>query len=139
MDTWAQIGRHEYRIAGDLLYVRGHGDILPGESDQMCDLLLGLYQQHGTAFLIVDASGLTGMGIEARRENAAWHRAHKLTAPSVVYGANLLVRTLLTLLVSAIRLIGRHEREIRFVANEADAVRWVDERRTELRAARTAG
>ena len=112
------------------MFLRGHGDILPGESDQVCDRLLALYEQHGLAFLILDASDLTGMSLEVRRENAAWHRSHKLTAPSVVYGASLLVRTLFTLIVSGIRLLGRHEREISFVANEADAIRWIDERRT---------
>lgn len=129
VDDWVPIGRHLARVAPDGVFVRARGEILPGESVALCDYLLPLYQRNGWVFVILDASALTGMGAEARRENAAWHRAHRIDVQAVVFGAGLLVRTVFTLLGSAVRLLGNAQREIRFVATEADALAWVEDRR----------
>jgi hypothetical protein len=62
------------------------------------------------------------MGAEARRVNAAWHRDHPIEVEVIVLGANVILRTVVTLFSNAVRLLGRSQLRVQFVASEEEAL-----------------
>ena len=134
MGDWQQFGKHLMRIDGDVLFARTQGDITGDEVLTLLGHLQQVERQHGYVFEVVDASVGGTMSAEARHKNADWHKQHRIHIEVVVFGASLLIRTLVTLLTNAFRLLGSKQINPHFVASEAEAWAWVDARRAELRA-----
>lgn len=120
---------HHIRVEPDALFWTLRGLVECDAGIDMCERLVPIHAARGHVFLVVDARALTGMDAEARRKNAEWHRAHPLDLEVVVFGTSLLTRTVLTLLANGIRLFGHPSLNLTFVATEADAQRWLAERR----------
>ncbi len=126
---WQSIGRHRYRIEGDVLFAVAIGDINEEEIIFICEQLLVIYQRHGFFYEIVDATHGGAMDPAVRRRNAEWHRDHQMRGEAIVFGASLFLRTILTLFTNAIRLLERNEIHSHFVATESDARAWVSAHR----------
>lgn len=134
---WRSLGRHRYRIEGDLLFSVANGDIGAEEIILLCEQLLLIYNQYGYVYEIVDATNGGAMSAEARRRNADWHRQHAIQGDAVVFGANILLRTVFTLLTNALRLLTHSNLQIQFVATESDARSLVTAHRQRRLAQRT--
>lgn len=134
---WRSLGRHRYRIEGDLLFSVANGDIGAEEIILLCEQLLLIYNQYGYVYEIVDATNGGAMSAEARRRNADWHRQHAIQGDAVVFGANILLRTVFTLLTNALRLLTHSNLQIQFVATESDARSLVTAHRQRRSAQRT--
>lgn len=138
METWQPIGKHRIRIEGDVIFVRAQGDITGPEVLTLCEHMLKIQQQYGWVFEIVDAHSAGAMSGEARRQNADWYRGHQLDVEAVVFGSSFVVRTLFSLFINAIRLLGSRQARVYFVASEAEARALVAQRRQQKIAATAA-
>ena len=134
MDDWRPFGKHVMRIDGDVLFARTQGEITGDEVITLLQHLRQIEHRYGYVFEVVDASVGGNMSADARRQNAAWHKQNRIHIEVVVFGASLLIRTMVTLLSNAFRLLGSQQITPHFFASEADAWAWVDKRRVELRA-----
>ena len=65
-----------------------------------------------------------------RRWLADWHKDNPSTAgTAIIIGASLMVRTLVTMINHAVRLLGRAAGDLVFVRDEAEARELADSRR----------
>jgi len=138
MQSWQPIGKHLLRIEEDLVFVVAQGEITGDEIIALCEQLLIVHKKYGWVFEIVDAKAAGSMGAQARRQNAAWHRHHRVDLEGVVFGANLLVRTIFSLVLNAFRMLGSDQVQMHFMATEAEARAWVEQRRERKRSAAVA-
>ena len=84
----------------------------------------------GRCFLVADLSGMAGLDPVARRRIAEWSRGEDDKVDAVaVHGCSFAMRTLITLTLNAIKLLGRQRSETVFVRDEAAALRWIDAQR----------
>jgi len=132
MEDWVSFGKHKMRVDGDVVFARTQGEITGEEALSLLACLQRVERHYGYVFEVVDASIGGSMSAEARRQNAEWHKQHRIHIEVVVFGAGLLIRTLVTLLSNAFRLLGSRQINPHFVANEAEAWAWVESRRREL-------
>ncbi|MFO0578740.1 MAG: hypothetical protein U1A78_32460 [Polyangia bacterium] len=135
MEPWTQIGKHLLRIEQDVVFIRVKGEITAPEIVALLDRLVLIDRQYGRVFEIVDAREAGPITAATRHENAQWYRNNRLNADLVVYNASLVVRTVFTLFMNALRLFDKADVNMHFVATEAEAVAWVAERRKKLKAA----
>ena len=125
-----QIGKHLARIEGNILFLDLLGDLVMQELLEYMQLAERIASVHGFFHIIDDLSQFGTAPPEVRREVASWLG----TAPCrgiVVYGGSLPARTMFTLILGAMRLMGtlrfpavlvRNEQEARaFVAAQGDA------------------
>lgn len=138
MEPWQSIGKHRIRIEGDVIFVETQGEATGPEVITLCEHMLKIHQQYGWVFQIVDARSAGVMSTEARRQNAEWYRTHHLDLEAFVFGASFVVRTLFTLFMNAIRLLGSRQARVYFVENEAKARALVAQRRQQKIAAAAA-
>lgn len=134
MGDWQAVGKHRMRIQGDVVFARTRGEVTGDEVVALLDHMKKVEREYGYVFEIVDASVGGSMSAEARRQNAEWHKQHHIHIELVVFGAGLLIRTMITLLANAFRLMGSRQISPSFVATEAEAWAWVERRRAELQA-----
>lgn len=120
---------HYIRTEPDALFWTPRGLVECDAGIDMCERLVPIHAARGYVLLVVDARALTGMDAESRRKNAEWHRTHPIDLEVVIFGTSLITRTVLTLLSNGIRLFGHPSLNVTFVATEADAQKWLAERR----------
>ncbi len=83
----------------------------------------------GRCFMLIDMSGMTGIETAARRYVGDWGRMGELQINgAAVYGSSFAMRVMTTLMLNAIRVLGRREIPAVFVADEAAARAWIAER-----------
>jgi hypothetical protein len=136
MEPWQAIGKHQLRIEQDVVFVRAYGEVTKEEILALYEHLLAVEKKYGWVFEIVDARQGGSMSAEVRRENAEWHRRHNLEVDAVIFGSSLIVRTMYTLIVHALRLISKSPARIHFVETEADAWAFVEALRQKNRGTR---
>lgn len=129
MQQWQELGPHRFRIEGDVLFAIAVGELDADSILYLCEKLLQVYKEHGFVYEIVDATRAGAMSAEARRKNAEWHRHNRIEGEVVVFGASLLLRTVFSLLINALSILGRSRVLLHFVATEDDARAWVAKRR----------
>lgn len=94
---------------------------------------LALQRQHGRVFVIVDAREIGSVSADSRRYAAQSKADLSIHGCVVVFGADLLTRTIVALITGAARLLGRHTtRTALFVQEEAAAWTIVDHERLML-------
>ena len=112
--------------------MRMRGALIAADVVGMREMVRAILDERGSCFVVADANGLTGIEADARRAMADWGRSHPDDRASgvVVYGVNFVTRTLITLTVNAVKLLGYREVELKFTRDEAESLDWVDEQRT---------
>jgi hypothetical protein len=129
MQPWQPLGKHLIRTQDDVVFVRAQGEVTGPEIIALCEEVLRVQNQFGWAFEIVDARAAGMMSAEARQQNAAWLRQNPLDVEVAVFGANLIWRTIFSLMSNALRLLSSSQPLLHLVATEAEAWAWVDQRR----------
>lgn len=126
--AWQTCGTHRYCIQGDVLHWQGHGPMLRSDILTMFGLRQALQRQHGQAFAVVDARDLDTPPADARRAAAEYRPEPPFRGALVIVsttgGAGLLIRTVVSLVMSAARLLGRTESDLGslfFVGDFAEA------------------
>lgn len=84
----------------------------------------------GPCYLLVDMRGMTVMEPAARRAIGDWGRtAEKQVSGAALFGTSFAMRVLTTLILNAIRVLGRRDIVAYFARDEAEARAWLVERR----------
>lgn len=125
------IGSHIVQVHGDLIEMVFTGPILLADVGGMRDLLHQVRDAHGRCYMLADASGLTGIPLDARKAMAEWGRSSPEDQISGVslYGMSFAMRALSVLTLGAIKLMSGREVVVHFASDPAAARAWLAERR----------
>ena len=116
-------------VDGDWVELELVGSIGLADSTPIHDRLAQILADHGgRAFLLADITRLAGLQPDVRRQMATWNREHRLSA-TAVFGGSFTVRTIVTLVLKAIRFRDRDAMEVYFAKEEHEARRWLAARR----------
>ncbi len=91
-----------------------------------------LVQKNGYSLLLGDVSAGASIPPQVRRWIGEWHKTHPQAASdgsAIVFGASPVVRTLITLVNSGVRLLGISNGDLAFAKSEADAWAIIAQRR----------
>ena len=123
---WHALGPHRYRVVGRFFWLETRGAFTAEHADPFLTELLALQGSRPDVGLYVDAAkGLT-VTPECRRIMAERSTKDALPLPTAVVGGSLLVRTVFSLLVNAIRLLGKQDIPIGFFRDPAEAMAWLE-------------
>ncbi len=120
--------KHIVRREEDLLLFVADGPLQ--ETDLEALIVLGnqIAEVHAAYWILADVRKLTEVDAAARRRAAKNPAAH-LFAGAAVFGASLVGRTLITLIVRGMAMLGQSHIQLRFFDSEAEARVWLTERR----------
>lgn len=120
------IGAHLATRRGDTLHVAFTGPMTREDVLAMRREMSAMLAQHGACWLVGDMHRCAGIESGARQYFAAWSRAGG-DKPSgvVVYGLDFAMRTIVSLTLSAIRLLGAQQTDVHVMKTEAEALRWL--------------
>ena len=125
-----EIGSHPGWRSGDVLGLCVRGALTPADIDELQLAVRATLAAAGRCFLVADLSGMAGLDPLARRRIADWSRSDDDKVEGVaVHGCSFAMRTLITLTLNAIKLLGRQRSETVFVRDEAAALRWLEKQR----------
>jgi hypothetical protein len=131
MSTFQPLGSHQYRLEDDTLVLRTAGELSLEQAQWLMATLTKLVNTYGYSLLIGDASSGVTIPPNVRRWLAEWHKDNPSTAgTAIIIGASLMVRTLVTMINHAVRLLGRPTGDLVFVQDEAEACKLLPSRRT---------
>lgn len=124
-----QLGLHTVKQDGDLLFIILRGPLALAEAQVLHGLLADTLQRWGHAYVLVDSSRGDALSADTRRWIAEWNQRHRVDGVAI-FGANLFMRTMLSLVLNAIGLLGKRRVPAHFVKNEAEARAWLASLRT---------
>lgn len=132
MQTWRPIGKNRYYIDNDCVFWEVREETTPADIHEIAEVTIAVYKQRGVVFFICDAFGAPQPSAATRGAmNARYQSGNTVPAPTVVVGGSALMRTLLSLVVRAIRLLGGNPPPIEFVATQEEARAWLQRQRHE--------
>jgi len=105
-----------------IIYMRG--DFTAEETVAYLPLVEQVLAEHGRFFMLVDMNRANTIPPETRRISSEFGRKHP-PAGMAVWGSNVAVRVLLTLMLRTISLFRKDAVPIAFVASEQEARAWV--------------
>jgi hypothetical protein len=124
-----QIGAHTIEVEGDMLTLRVRGDFIAEEMAPYFRLVEQVLAEHGRYFMLVDMRSADTIPAETRRLSAEFGKKHP-AAGLAVWGSNVAVRVLFTLILRTISLFQKAAVPIAFVASEQEARAWVAAQRS---------
>lgn len=134
MQQWQLSGAHRYYVVQDVLFWESHGifDIENGKT--VTELQQQIHDRYGYDLIVVDATDGGTITPEARKwmAHSASERRWEQSA-AAVFGASLLVRAVVNLLLAARRYFSQNLSPAVFVKTEVEAWRYVIEQRTHYR------
>lgn len=123
------LGAHRVRQEGELVAIVLHGPLSLSEAQTFHGLVAEVLKQHGHAYVLADCQAGGALTAETRRWIAEWNRHHRVDGVAL-YGANLFVRTMISLVLNAISLLGSRAVPARFAKDEGEARAWLASLRT---------
>jgi hypothetical protein len=124
------IGRHPYSLTGDTLHIHFDGTISVSDLEALRAVITSLLEQAGHSFVIGDMARSTGLDPDARKYLGEWSKQQSgKNSLSVTYGLSFATRTMITLAVNAMKLLGKQDINVVLVKTEAEALAWVEEQR----------
>jgi hypothetical protein len=119
-----QLGTHTVVIEGDMLICCVRGYFTAEDANAYFRLVEQVLAEHGQYFLLADMRNADTIPAEARRISAEFGKKHP-AAGVAVWGSNVAVRVLFTLVMRTINLFQKNAAPIAFVASEQEARAWV--------------
>lgn len=120
---WQSFGTHRFYVHTDVLFWEVHGPTLTEDIAKLYEQRELLLRTYGYALVLIDTRQHGGVPPEARRY-AVMNRSQTPPRGSVVvFGASLLVRTILSLIMGAARRLGRTP-ENAFLLAPDEAAAW---------------
>lgn len=107
--AWQTCGTHRFHVRGDVLFWETHGPLLVPDFIVLYDQRARLQRHYGYALVLFDARLQGGIAAEARRYLVTFKPDPPLRGSVAVFGAGLLVRTLVSLVQGAARKLGRSQ------------------------------
>ena len=125
MDSSAfNIGPNQVQIDGRILHVKLVGPYLAEHARDVLTLADRIYREQGMVFMLLNLAESIPPGPETRKLLATWPVAGPY--PVVIYGAGMLQRAALQLVLSAMRLLARGAiPEVHVFSSEAAARAWI--------------
>ena len=119
-----RLGKHVARIEDNILFFYLFGDLETNELLEYIQLTSRIISVHGSFSIADDLSHFGTAAPTVRRTVVDWLR----TAPCrgvVLYGGSIAARTLVTLMLGAMKLIGTLKFPAAIVRNEQEARDWL--------------
>jgi len=115
------LGPNSLVVEGDTLFLTSVGPFELAAAQQYSQVAERVIREHGAVYFVTDLRAAALMPAETRRYFAQW--ATRFAAKAIIYyGASLPLRAVATLLLSAARLLGNHQRAFElFVQTEQEA------------------
>jgi hypothetical protein len=124
-----QLGAHTVVIEGDMLVSCIRGDFTAEDANGYFRLVEQVLVEHGQYFMLADMRNADTIPPETRRISAEFGKKHP-AAGVAVWGSNVAVRVLFTLVVRTVNLFQKDPTPIAFVASEQEARAWAAAQRS---------
>jgi hypothetical protein len=125
---WQSIGKHRFRVEGDLIYSVWDGPSTLAEIQAANAMIERVIAEHGRAFCLHDMRKAHRPPPDARQWLTEWSARVKVAAVAC-FGTSFTVRTFATLLVRAIRFLKGPEGILEFFETEAQARAFINAER----------
>lgn len=126
------VGKHLARLDGDILWICLHGIVELSEMVVITSLPRQLYERYGYALVLCDATHAMGPTAETRRYHNQQHKVQVFPSHSALYGASILVRSVVLLAQRATELVTGKKTPASFHKTEAEARAQLDLQRPRL-------
>jgi hypothetical protein len=131
--AWQISGGHRYYRRDDTMFWECHGSMQRSDLVVLFDERMALQRQWGRVFVLFDAREMDSVSPEGRRFAIQFRPDPPLCGAVVVFGAGLLARTALSLIIAAARLMGRQDNpSLLFASTEAEAWAALERERAAL-------
>ena len=134
MRAWEPLGAHLYCIEEDTVFFTVHGAVSVAEMATHLDRLEAIAARVGWVLTVYDSREGVGISPQARRYVAERMRARPFRAAGGVFGASFVIRTMVTLMVSAVSLFTKSVQRVAYFKTEAEAVAYCVQMRECFRA-----
>lgn len=130
-----RIGPHYIRVDGDLVFIVFGLDCWPESMQSILSTIDGVGGGQGNVYVLADVRGLKNVPPESRRLAGEWKGIGRVGG-TVILGATVLTRTIVTLVSRASTLISQTQKigEVNFCKSEEEGRAWLAARR-EIKAA----
>lgn len=122
---WTPLGTHRWRFVRPILSMEIAGDFTVADFDAYVATYRKLWTVERNFGLLANAAGMNGTYPEVRRRIVKELPSDGPAIPIAVLGASLTMRTVLTLVSNAHRLLFGDQPSIGFFANEPAARAWL--------------
>jgi hypothetical protein len=122
------LGKHFYRIEGDLIYLQFHRNLELSETIEISQILDNLYSRHHRLFMVCDLLNATFIDAEARKYFGHKAKNIRMLATASI-GANILQKTISVFMLNAIKIFTKGHFTQAFFDNETDARGWLEKQR----------
>ena len=133
--AWAapvyRFGAHAVELEDDLVIARFRGVLTVAEAQVFTAHVDAITAARGPVYTVLDMRQALGPEPQAREWIGQWGKHAQIHA-SAVFGANTVLRVVLTLLSNATRLLFRRSPPLGFCADELEARAWVVEQRNKF-------
>lgn len=137
---WQTAGEHRFHIREDMLFWKVHGVITVEDLKVFFAQRIALQEQRGRVFLLVDARDFASLPAETRKYAVQFKPDRPFRGALVVFGAGVLIRTAVSLILAAVRLVGRRDLStVFFVADEGEGRALIQKERLALEEAEPPG
>lgn len=128
-----KIGSHTYSVEDDTLRIVNHGPLHAEEADLFLAIYQQIYDRHGYLLIVLDLRDSGAANSEARRALVGWAKTRATTVAIGAISGNIVARTTLTLMSSAMRVLSKHVPHLGFFSTESEAREWLTRQRPSLR------
>jgi hypothetical protein len=122
---------NEVFVEDDLIYSISHKPSTLDVTKAYFVAVEPVFAKYGYAFMLTDVTRTLEVAADARRLIAEWGKTHYVVA-SALFGPSGSTLAMLTLITSAMKLVGKGDRNIRFFAKESEARAWLEEQRQQF-------
>ena len=122
--------QHRVQRDGDLLIFVADGPILEAHVDATIVVAEAIIQEHARYDLLIDVQKLTRVDPSARRRGAT-ASVNQYLGNIAIFGASLVIRALLTLVIRGMVMMGRSQVMVHFCESEGEARVWLDAQRAQ--------
>lgn len=96
-DSFQRMGRHDARVAGDVIWLRSVRALELDDLVQIFELGYGVGERYGYILFWGDARLASPLTAEARRYQLEQNKRRNFPSHTAIYGASLVVRTMVAL------------------------------------------
>lgn len=132
-DSFQRLGKHYFRVDEDIIWLFQMGQLELDEVIQMFQIGYGVGERYGYMLILGNAQHALPPTPEARRYQLEQIKRRSLPSHTAVYGANFVVRAVVTLTQRAVELVTGNTPPMSFVKDEAAARKCLDAARINLR------
>ena len=127
-----EVGSHRVVFEKDFYFITFHGDVTVENAHVFNAINRRYFDEFGYLMCLGDAHKVGTMAPAARRLTAELSRELNCPGATAIFGANLIARTLATLVLKAIAIGHGRSAEMSFFKTEAESRRWLDEQRPDM-------